>query len=81
MAKHYEVLAFLRPEGGYVQFGEEFEGIEFLNCEPFTKAEYEAGFAQFDAWTIEENARKAEKRQDLLNRLGIDDEDARLLLS
>jgi hypothetical protein len=38
MAKCYEVLSMLIPNGGYVQVGEEYEGIQFLECEPITKA-------------------------------------------
>lgn len=59
MAQAHEVLAFLRPEGGYVHYGFDYEGIQFLECEPITKAEYEAGFAQYDAWKAEQDADKA----------------------
>jgi hypothetical protein len=59
MANTQEVLGFLIPNGGYVARGEEYEGIEFLECEPITKAQFEAGFAQFDAWKAEQDATKA----------------------
>ena len=59
MAQAHEVLAFLRPEGGYVHYGFDYEGIQFLECEPITKAEYEAGFAQYDAWKAEQDTDKA----------------------
>ena len=59
MAKHYEVLNMLIPNGGYVQTGEEYEGIEFIECEPITKKQYTDGFAQFDAWKQEQDAAKA----------------------
>ncbi len=59
MAKSYEVLAMLIPDGGYVQVGENYEGIQFLDCEPITKAQYEAGFAQYDAWKSEQEAAQA----------------------
>ena len=81
MAKHYEVLAMLIPNGGYVQVGTEYEGIQFLECEPITKAQYEAGFAQYDAWKAEQEATKAADKAALLNRLGITAEEAKLLLS
>lgn len=81
MPKSYEVLAMLIPNGGYVQFGEEYEGIQFLECEPISKAEYEAGFAQYDAWKAEQDAAKAADKQALLDRLGITAEEAKLLLS
>ena len=81
MAKHYEVLSMLIPDGGYVQVGEDYEGIEFLECEPITKAQYEAGFAQYDAWKAEQEATKAAEKQAVLDRLGITANEAKLLLS
>ena len=81
MAKGYEVLLMLIPNGGWAQSGETYEGIEFLECEPITKAEYEAGFAQYDAWKAEQDAAKAEAKAALLNRLGITADEAKLLLS
>jgi hypothetical protein len=80
MAKHYEVLGMLIPNGGYVQTGEDYEGIEFLDCEPITKAQYQAGFAQYDAWKAEQEATKATAKAALLERLGITAEEAALLL-
>ena len=59
MIKSYEVLSYLRPNGGYVQIGEEYEGIQFIDCEPITKAEYEVGFAQYDDWKAEQDAAQA----------------------
>ena len=59
MAKSYEVLGMLIPDGGYVQVGEDYEGIQFLECEPITKAQYEAGFAQYDAWKAQQEAEQA----------------------
>ena len=81
MAKCYQVLAMLIPGGGYIQVGEDYEGIQFLECEPITKAEYEAGFAQYDAWKAEQDATKAAEKAALLDRLGITADEARLLLS
>ena len=81
MAKSYEVLNYLIPNGGYVQVGEDYEGIQFLECEPITKEEYEAGFAQYDAWKAEQDASKATQKAALLERLGITEDEARLLLA
>jgi hypothetical protein len=81
MAKSYEVLGMLIPDGGYVQIGEEYEGIQFIDCEPITKEQYEAGFAQYDAWKSEQDILNATKKADLLDRLGITEEEAKLLFS
>ncbi len=75
MARSYEVLAMLRPNGGYIQYGEEFEGIEFVDCEPLTKAEWEAGFAQYDFWKAEQDAARATQKAALLDRLGLTQEE------
>ena len=82
MAKSYEVLAMLIPDGGYVQVGEDYEGIQFLDCEPITKAQYEAGFAQYDAWKSEQEAAQAAAKataQAKLAALGLTADDLKAL--
>jgi hypothetical protein len=59
MAKGSEVLKMLIPDGGWVITGNDYEGIQFLECEPITKAKFEAGFAQYDAWQAEQDAAQA----------------------
>ena len=81
MARAAEVLRMLLPEGGYVLVGEDYDGLEFTNCQPITKAEFEAGFAQYDAWQAEQNLAKAAEKAALLARLGITEDEAKLLLS
>jgi hypothetical protein len=62
MAKAYEVIEMLLPNGGYIMTGEEYEGIQFLECEPISKAQFEAGFAKFDAWKAQQEANAAEAK-------------------
>jgi hypothetical protein len=81
MAKSYEVLSMLIPEGGFIQIGDDYEGIQFIECEPITKEQYEAGFAQYDAWKAEQDAAQAAAKSALLERLGITEDEAKLLLS
>jgi hypothetical protein len=78
MAKCNQVLSMLIPNGGYIQVGEEYEGIQFLECEPITKAEYEAGFAQYDTWKAEQDSAKAAQKAALLDRLGLTEDEAKL---
>jgi hypothetical protein len=59
MAKVAEVLSMLIPDGGWVATGDEYEGIEFLECAPITKAEFLAGFDKFDAWKAAQEAKEA----------------------
>jgi hypothetical protein len=69
MATTSEVLGFLIPNGGYIARGDEFEGIEFIDCEPITKAQFEAGFAQFDAWKAEQDAALAADKVNAMSKL------------
>ena len=59
MATFVQALNFLRPQGGYVAYGLDYEGIQFLECEPFTKAEFEDAFDAFDAWQAEQDTAAA----------------------
>ena len=81
MARAAEVLRMLLPDGGYVLKGEDFEGLEFTDAKPITKAEFEAGFAKYDAWKAQQDAIKETEKQAILNRLNITAEEARLILS
>ena len=83
MADCAQVLAFLRPEGGYVQVGETYEGITFEeNCKPFTKKEYESAFDLVDAAKAKEAADLEAKKKAALIKLadlGLDIEDLKAL--
>ena len=59
MAQGSEVLGMLIPSGGWILTGEDYEGIQFLECEPITKKQFEDGFAQYDAWKAEQDIVKA----------------------
>jgi len=59
MATGADVLGMLIPTGGWILTGNDYEGIEFLECAPITKAEFEAGFAQYDAWKAAQDAQIA----------------------
>jgi hypothetical protein len=82
MATSIQVLGMLIPNGGYVQTGTEFEGIQFLECEPITKKQYTDGFAQYDAWKAEKDAKaEADKAaaQAKLEALGLTPDDLKAL--
>jgi hypothetical protein len=81
VANAAQVLEMLLPNGGWYISGEDYEGIQFLQCEPITKAQFEAGFAQYDAWKVAQEATKATEKAALLDRLGITEAEAKLLLS
>ena len=82
MATHSDVLGMLIPNGGYVLIGEDYEGIQFLECDPITKAQFTAGFAQYDAWKAEQDAKvQADKAaaQAKLAALGLTADDLKAL--
>jgi hypothetical protein len=80
MATGGDVLSMLCPNSEWVIRGGDFDSIEWIKGEKITKAEYEAGFAQYDAWKAEQEATKAADKAALLERLGITAEEATLLL-
>ncbi len=81
MSKSSDVLKMLIPQGGWATSGDEYEGITFLECEPITKAQFEAGVAKVDAWKTEQDAKAQAHKAALLAKLGITADEAKLLLS
>jgi hypothetical protein len=81
MVKGYEVLEMLIPNGGYIMVGDDYEGIEFVECEPITKQEFEAGFAKVEKFKADSIKAIATEKAALLAKLGITDDEAKLLLS
>jgi hypothetical protein len=80
MAKGVDVLEMLIPTGGWITRGNNFEDVEFIDCEPITKKEFEAGFAKYDAWKAQQDTAKATQKNAILERLGITEDEARLIL-
>lgn len=80
MATGADVLGLIIPDGGWYISGNEYAGIQFLECEPITEAQFIGGFAQYDAWKTEQETKKAAEKAALLERLGITAEEATLLL-
>jgi len=76
MATNLEVMCYLRGDGGYVQTGDDYKGIDFTECEPFTQKDYEAAFSLVDKANNNVIAAKAA----LLARLGITADEAKLLI-
>jgi hypothetical protein len=82
MASGGDVLELLIPTGGWVIYGDDFDSIIYdEGVTPITKAEFEAGFAKYEAWKAEQDAKKAADKAALLERLGITEAEAHLLLA
>jgi hypothetical protein len=82
MATGAEVLFMLLPKGGYVISGNDYDGIKFLEAEPITRAEFEAGFPKVDTWKAKQDADKAAAKaaaEAKLEALGLTPDDLRAL--
>lgn len=82
MATGGDVLDFLIPSGGWAISGNDYENIQFIEAKPITKAEFEAGFVQYDAWKADQDAQAAAKKtaaQAKLEALGLTAEDLKAL--
>ena len=83
MASGSDVMFMLRPNGGYAIIGDDFYSLVYeKKCEPVTKAEFEAGFAQYDAWKANQNLQAATKKsaaEAKLTALGLTIDDLKAL--
>ena len=81
MALSYEIARFLRPDGGWISRGESYDDIEFIEAKPFTREEFEEAFLNFEIYQKNKEIEIAEKKADILAKLGITEEEAKILLS
>jgi hypothetical protein len=56
MAHGGNVLSMLMPTANFSIEGDDYDSIVWIDCEPITKAEFEAGFAQYDSWKAKKDA-------------------------
>ena len=80
--KFGDTVEKLRPNGGWHYSGNTYEGIVFLTCEPFTKAEFETTLADYDNWKAAELAEIETKKiaaQAKLAALGLTADDLKAL--
>ena len=57
MATVSDVLTMLIPTGGWVVVGNEWEGVQFIEATPITKAQFDKGVADYDVWKAEQEAK------------------------
>jgi len=82
MATGGDVLAMLCPNSEWIIRGGDFDSIEWIKGEKVTKAQFEAGFAQFDAWKAQQEADEAAAKnaaQSKLAALGLTTDDLKAL--
>ena len=75
-----DVLSMLIPEGGWATTSQNYEDIQFLECDPITKEQFEAGFAKCATYKLQQETKKATAKSALLDKLGITADEAALLL-
>jgi len=77
-----DVLEMYIPQGGWIISGDDYSGITWVDENvKITKAKFEAGFAEYEAWKTATDAAKASEKAALLEKLGITEDEAKLLLS
>jgi hypothetical protein len=84
MAKGYEVLTMLRPNGGWVIKEDDYNSIQWIDCEPVTENDFEEGFALYDSWKSQKEAEQVSAKataESKLEALGLTVEDIKALLS
>jgi hypothetical protein len=74
-----KAIQFIRPNAQFVLAGDDLTWFDEEQTEP-TKAEIEAGWLAYQTAQIAEAEAKAAQRAALLNKLGITEDEARLLL-
>jgi hypothetical protein len=82
MAKGGEVLSMLCPNTEWAITADDYDSIQWIKGEPITKAQFDAGFAQYDAWKAEQEAQaiaKKEAAQAKLAALGLTADDLKAL--
>jgi hypothetical protein len=82
MTRPNDIIRMLVGNVEFVCRGSNYDDIDWLgNTPPITKEQYEKGFEQYNAWKAEQEAIQAEAKTALLDRLGITEDEAKLLLS
>jgi hypothetical protein len=82
MEKGAKVLEMLIPTGGWAIQGDDFNSIYYdEGVTRLTQKQFDDGLKAVDAWLAEQQATKAAEKAALLARLGLTDDEAKLLLS
>jgi hypothetical protein len=83
MATGCDVLSMLCPAGGWIITQDSFDSIIWVDDRPrCTQTQFEAGFAQYDAWKANQDAQMAADRASAtakLEALGLTADDLRAL--
>jgi hypothetical protein len=64
-----DVLNMLRPDGGWSVYGNDYENIQFISCDPVSREDFESGFSAYPAWKLQQESAKAAKVEAALQKL------------
>ena len=83
MAKGGKVLSMLKPEGGWVIFGDDYDSIRWdEGTTPISKSEFLEGFNTVDKWLADQEKEIQNKKNlaiSKLSNLGLDEDDLKAL--
>jgi hypothetical protein len=69
MNKISQVLEFLIPTGGWVTSGDDFSGVQFLECEPITEKQFNDGVKLFETKQRADAEAKEQSKASLIAKL------------
>jgi hypothetical protein len=76
-----DVLEMLRPNGGYIVYGEDFDSIQYIgDIKPVTKKEIEQGFKDFETWKAKQQSDKEAAKKAILDRIGLTVDEVKMIL-
>ena len=78
--KAHEVLEYIRPEGGWATYGENFDDILFIECEPLTKEQFDAAAKVADKELKIKAKEKQNQKQAILDRIGLTADELKTIL-
>lgn len=61
MATASEVLEMLIPNGGWISTGQDYEGVQFLECEPISKKNFKMVLRQLMLGKLKSKIKKQQK--------------------
>lgn len=82
MATALEVLRRVAPNGGWIVSGQSYADITWIDeSVKVSEADFEAARSNYDAWLAAETLARSEAKKAILNRIGLTEEEAKLILS
>ena len=76
------VMEYLRPNGGWVIYGEDFDSIKYFDaCEAIAKDLFDDTLANIENIVEAKQAAQSDAKAALLERLGITADEAKLIVS